>query len=140
MHEGDNMKIAYCCPGAHAGCEKVKRILEILVAADSFEIFSTLPDFERFLRHDLTSGHLIILHASLMQHLEQFVSLREWLIDHRVILILPDHSRDNIIRGHMLRPRFITYNDSDYLEMAAVLQNLLHPQTADMRLSSPGKL
>jgi hypothetical protein len=127
------MKIVYCCPGHDTGCEKVRRIIEILVAADAFETFHVVKDFEKFLRHDLTSAHLVILHASTPSHLESFVSLRDLLIGHKVILILPDRERETVISGHTLRPRFITYNDSDYLEMASVLCHIINPQAGENR-------
>jgi hypothetical protein len=127
------MKIIYCCPGKDAGCEKVRRIIDILVVADAFEVFLALPDFEKFLRHNLTSGDLVILHASTSAHLESFVSIRDLLIGNKVILILPDRKRETVILGHTLRPRFITYNDSDYLEMASVLCNMINPQASETR-------
>lgn len=134
------MKMVYCCPGPDAGFEKVRRIIEILVAADSLAIYQTLPDFEKFLRHDLTSGYLLILHATRPEHLEQFVSLHDLLIGQKIILILPDHQRNTIIMGHTLRPRFITYNDSDYLDMASVLCHLINPQANDAKISPQGRM
>jgi len=133
------MKIVYCCPGPDAGCEKVRRIVEILVAADSFEIYRSITEFEKFVRHDLTFGYLIILHASLAEHLEHFASLRDLLIGHKVILILPDRQRDTVIIGHTLRPRFLTYDDSDFLDMASVLCHIMKQPTAEVKVSPQGK-
>jgi hypothetical protein len=134
------MKIVYCCPGPDAGYEKIKRIIEMLVATDSFEAFRTLPEFEKFLRHDLISGYLVILHASLQEHLDHFASLRDLLTGHKVILILPDRKRNTIILGHTLRPRFLTYNDGDYLDVASVLCHIINPQAGDIKLSPQGKM
>lgn len=122
------MKIVYCCPGPNAGYEKIKRIIEMLVTVDSFEVSRTLPEFEKFLRHDLTSGYPIILHASLQEHLDYFVSLQDLLTGRKVILILPDRKRNTIVLGHTLRPRFLTYNDSDFLDVASVLCRIINPQ------------
>lgn len=134
------MKIVYCCPGPDEGFEKVRRIIEILVAADSFEVYRTMPDFEKCLRRDLTSGDLVVLHASLQEHLERFTSLRELLIGNRVILILPDRQRETVIMGHTLRPRFLTYNDSDYLDMASVLCHIINSPAGDAKMSPQGKM
>ena len=56
--------------------------------------------------------------------------ISELLMDHKVILILPEAEPEMVAMGHALRPRFITYNDGDFLEMASVLRQLLFPHEA----------
>lgn len=133
------MNIVYCCPGQNSDCEKAKRVIEMLISADAIESFYLLSDFETFLRHGLTSGHLVILHAGSLADLESFLALRELLAGNKVILILPDRSRDTVDSGHSLRPRFITYNDSDFLEMAAVVRHILESQTGNFKEPSSTK-
>lgn len=111
----------------------------MLISSDAIESFCLLSDFETFLRHSLTSRHLVILHAGSLADLEKFVSLRELLTGNKVILILPDRNRDTVDLGHSLRPRFITYNDSDFLEMAAVIRHILESQTGNFKEPSTAK-
>ena len=134
------MKIVYCCPGPDAGCEKVRRIIDIFVATDSFEIYRSIPEFEKFVRQSLTSDYLIILHASLSQHLEHFVFLRDLLISNKVVLILPDRRRETLMMGHTLRPRFLTYDDGDFLDLASVLCHIINPQGMESKISPHGKI
>lgn len=49
------------------------------------------------------------------------LSLREFLHDRRIILVLPDSEPETVSLGHILRPRFITYGDSDYMDVSAIL-------------------
>ncbi len=134
------MKIAYCCPGRDSDCDRAKRVIEMLISSDALEVFYLLSDFETYLRHGLTSGHLVILHAGHLSDLESFVALRELLAGNKVILILPGRSRDAVVLGHSLRPRFITYNDSDFLEMASVVRHMLETQTGNLKDPSTAKV
>ncbi|MCD6199973.1 MAG: hypothetical protein J7K15_15635, partial [Deltaproteobacteria bacterium] len=52
-------------------------------------------------------------------------SVRDLIWDLRLILILPDREAGTIAKGHILRPRFLTYLDSDFTEVAAVLKKML---------------
>lgn len=133
------MKIVYCCPAHTTGSEKVMRIVEVLVSADAFEVYDTFSGFEKFLRHDPSCGHLFILHASTQTHLERFISFHELLIGRKIILVLPDRERNTLILGHMLRPRFITYNDGDFLEMASVLCHIINPPSCKTKSPQQGK-
>ncbi|MFO7568420.1 MAG: hypothetical protein R6W75_01385 [Smithellaceae bacterium] len=120
------MNIIYCCCAQDQSCDRVTRVVDILVAADKFDTFHHLQDFEKYLRTSLASEHLVILHAGSKKHLEQFLSLQELFIGQKTIVIVPDRQPDTIALGHSLRPRFITYADSDFLEMASVIRNILH--------------
>lgn len=110
-----------------ASCRKVKRVLSLLVATDQFDFFNNLDDLEKHLREQLSLRYVIVLHAGGKKQLSALSRINELLIDHKVILILPKAEPEMVAMGHALRPRFITYNDGDFLEMAAVLRQLLFP-------------
>lgn len=129
--QGEPMSISniiYCCPGKATGSRRVERILELLCPDKRYEVFQEIPVFEKYIRSYLSHEHLIILRAEKKQHLRQFVALEELLIGHRIILILPDNDQETLARGHSLRPRFITYRDADFREIAFVLSNILRPE------------
>lgn len=50
---------------------------------------------------------------------------KELLHDIRIILILPDRSDETISAGYKLHPRFISYADSDFKDVAAVLKRMI---------------
>ena len=43
----------------------------------------------------------------------------------RLILILPDREKGTISKGHLFRPRYLTYADGDFLDVAAVLAKMI---------------
>ena len=49
------------------------------------------------------------------------LELSELLHDRRIILVLPDSEPETVSLGHILRPRFITYGDSDYMDVSAIM-------------------
>ncbi|NVM57217.1 MAG: hypothetical protein HWN51_03755 [Desulfobacterales bacterium] len=68
---------------------------------------------------------IAVLLAASREELSDILSIRDLLTDIRVILVLPDRDDDTIAKGHTLRPRFFTYADSDFVEIAAVLSKML---------------
>jgi hypothetical protein len=119
------MNIIYLCPKEEDSRRKVNRIIEIMIAAEKYEVFHKVNEFENYARSSLLHQHVIILQAGNMKSLQKIAALKELLFGHRVILILPDREQETIALGHSLRPRFITYQDSDFLEMASVLYKML---------------
>jgi len=51
--------------------------------------------------------------------------MRDFLEDVRLILILADSSAETVARGHLLRPRFLTYTDHDMSEVSSVLGKMI---------------
>jgi hypothetical protein len=66
----------------------------------------------------------VVLMAESSADLESFAAIRGRLEQVYFILVLPDASEDTIACGHRLRPRFVTYRDSDFHEIEAVLNRL----------------
>jgi hypothetical protein len=128
--KGSLMSIIHFCSDKDDACGKVMRVIEIVVATDKYEVFHKLPEFENYLRSSLSNQDTLIFQANNIKILHKIASLKEFFSDHRIILILPDSKKETIALGHTLRPRFITYSDSDFLEMAAVLRNLLRQDTS----------
>jgi hypothetical protein len=68
----------------------------------------------------------IILLAETQTELQEVLALACWLEDFRVILIVPDSTPETITSGHRLRPRYLTYADGDFSDVASVVEKLVH--------------
>jgi len=66
-----------------------------------------------------------VLLASCRKDLLDILSLQDLLLYMRIILILPNREHDTVAMGHTLRPRFISYCDSDFLEVSGVLCRMM---------------
>ena len=119
------MNIIYYYAGKDDSSRKVKRIIEIIVATGKYQVFHKLPDFENYLRSSVSHQDIMIMQANNIKSLQKLTELKDFFSDQRIILILPDSKKETLALAHTLRPRFITYQDSDLREMATVLSNML---------------
>jgi hypothetical protein len=65
------------------------------------------------------------------EELFNFALFRDILLRAPLILILPDHEKKTITKGHALRPRFLSYIDNDFSEVSGVLKKIIWKTTAD---------
>jgi hypothetical protein len=54
------------------------------------------------------------------EKLSQLLTIKELFKDIDLILVLNKRDHETIALSHLLRPRFITYTDSDLLDVASV--------------------
>jgi hypothetical protein len=72
--------------------------------------------------NDLT---IAVLLAADKVDLFNLSSISEQFHDARIIVVAPDQDKDTIALAHRLRPRLLTYTDSDFAEVFAVLNNIV---------------
>ncbi len=53
------------------------------------------------------------------------LAIRDFLSDIRMIVVLKDQEKDTITKAHRLYPRYITYADSDFIDVGAVLTKMM---------------
>jgi len=68
---------------------------------------------------------VLVLCANNFAELEKILSLIHWLEDLRIILVLPDSQTQTVTIGHRLRPRFVSFMDGDFSDVAAVLGKMI---------------
>jgi hypothetical protein len=105
--------------------EHLREVIHTLVSEDQTEIYTMIEDLSFRLRQPMFDVDLAILLAFSKSDLLDLLLLRDLLLDVRIILILPDRKRDTISRGHSLYPRFLSYVDSDFKDVAAVLDKMM---------------
>ncbi|MCE5242274.1 MAG: hypothetical protein ABFD98_03100 [Syntrophobacteraceae bacterium] len=71
-----------------------------------------------------TDTTVAVLFAANQQELLNFHSLTGWLWNVRIILVLPDRTRETISIGLKLKPRFFTFADGDFGEIGAILAKI----------------
>jgi len=110
--------------------DRLQRVIEGLVPKQNTEIYRTIDSLSRRLRQPRHNLAVAVLLAASRQDLLELLSIRDLLDGIRIILVLPDRQDDTIAKGHRLYPRFLTFADSDFLDVAAVLSKMLrnsHP-------------
>ncbi len=99
--------------------------IELVVKTTEIEIFRTTENLKSRLYRFIHNLEVAVLLASSRKELQYIVSIRDLFGDIRIILILPDRERDTISQGHKLYPRFLSYVDSNFADVAAVLAKML---------------
>jgi hypothetical protein len=100
---------------------RLTRVLDVHVSRKELETCRNFHIFSERLHQPLPDSVVFVLQICSREELMDILPLRELLHDRRIILVLPDSEPETVSLGHILRPRFITYGDSDYMDVSAIL-------------------
>jgi hypothetical protein len=116
--------------------ERLIRVIETVVSKDNMRIFRTVDSFSKRLRQPRKDADIAVLLASSKVELNylNLISLRNLLWDMKTIVILPDSNPDAVAKGHILRPRFLSYCDGDFQDVAAVLSRMIENLETDKKI------
>jgi predicted nucleotidyltransferase len=108
-----------------AAGQRLKNIIKSKVLHQSLEIFGNIDSFAKRIRQFPRSIDVVVLFAQSNEQLLDLISLKDYLEDVRIILILPDRESETISVGHKLFPKYLSYADGDLTDVAAVLEKIL---------------
>jgi hypothetical protein len=105
--------------------KRVMSELELIVPQGSIQLYRTVENLSFGLRttpkQDLTIAILLI---GTQEDLFELLPLSPLLRDVRIILVLPDTEEKTIAMAHRLRPRFLTYIDSNIAALGMVVSKM----------------
>jgi len=119
------MKILYYTSTTNGAGERLQEAIESVVQAENTEIYRNLESLIQRLRRPTQLWDVSILCTNSRADFLDLLSIRELLLNLRIILILPDDNAETITKGHTLFPRFLTYANSDFKDVAAVLKKMI---------------
>ncbi len=105
--------------------ERLQRLIRDLVPKERLEIYDTFEGFSERLHRPMDEIPVAVILAASEEDLLTILSISHLLYDVRFILILPDREDITVAIGHSLRPRFMSYADSDFREVTAVLGKMI---------------
>ena len=100
-------------------------MIEDVVPNENTEIYSTIDTLGQRLHQPSYNIAVAVLLISGREELRDVLSIRHLFDNIKIILILPDRKNKTIVIGHKLRPRFLSYTDGDFKDVAAVLKKML---------------
>jgi hypothetical protein len=104
--------------------KRLRRTLEYMLPKNNIKYIKSMKELEDNLRKSSSKMPLtVILHVSKTKLLS-LLPIKELLEDKNLILILNDKNADTIALGHHFRPRFVTFADSDFMDVASVLMKM----------------
>lgn len=107
------------------GGDRLKKVIQTLVPHEKLEIYSSVESFSMRLKKPKDDIPIAVIVAGNEDDLLGILSISHLLYDVRFILVLPDREDGTIAIGHSLRPRFLSYIDSDYRDVTAVLGKMI---------------
>lgn len=119
------MKMLLYLPHEDGVGTKLLGIIEGLAVNGKIEIYRSIDSLVQRLRKPTFDMDISILIAVNKKQLSDLLFIKEEFRDIKIILILPDRESDTISRGHKLYPRFVSYIDSDFKEVGAVLEKMI---------------
>jgi hypothetical protein len=124
--EEDQMRLLLYSPVKEGVGKQLRRVIEDLVSKDKVEIYQSVESLSLRLRQPADSLPIAaVLLAARRGDLTELLSIRDLLRDIRIILVLPDRDEDTIAKGHTLRPRFVSYSDSNFTDVCSVLGKMI---------------
>ena len=103
----------------------LKKLLKTLAVKNQPEIYFAIETLIERLRKPLGQNFIGILIPGDQRELSNLITIRHLFRDMRIILVLPDNEEATVSRGHYLRPRFLTYADSNFSDVIAVMDNMM---------------
>lgn len=112
---------------ADAESEAAEQFKKHLLKRGILSDLTVLPEGSRLNSHHslkLRSGDVMILFASTNKEFENLLEIHDRFDHFLVILILPNRDTEIVAVSHMLKPRFITFIDSDITDLEKVITRI----------------
>ncbi len=106
--------------------KRFQQIVESPVIDVEKEIFQSIEDLTVRLRQPLYDEIIAVFMITDQNDLSDILPIHHLLRCIRLILVLPDHEETTISKGLELYPRFISYIDSDFSDVTAVLEKMIN--------------
>ena len=107
--------------------EKIKSLCENLVPTEEYHCLNDLT--LRLRRPGLDQAIALIIAANLPE-LTALVEQMELLSHLRLILVVPDDEGETIDKAHLLQPRYVSFMDTGFPEVEAVLLKMINRYSA----------
>ena len=119
------MRVVFYSSDSGETRDRLLRLLEDAAAPIRLDKFDGLGLLARFLgRLDIGQAVAVVV-ASDSKELSELISMRDWFSQLRLVLLVPDRTNETVSKGHLMRPRFLSYYDGDFSDVAAVLGKMI---------------
>ena len=129
------MKV-YLYSGQHEAVQELQSWVDKQLESGCLKSFDNIIEMASSLALVLKSKDIVILFVATMHELDELLLMQETFDDVRLILILPQRDPVTIAKGHQLRPRYLTFIDSNMGEVCEVLKKMLMAHPFETRQAS----
>ena len=123
------MKIFICIsPANNSTGYRIASSIKERFFDETVEVCMGTDDLLDGLKRPVTRPDAVVLQSSTEEELRSIVLNREYLVDHFIILVVPDDRKSIVRLGRQLRPRYMTSEKEDLGNILAILQKHLENQ------------
>ncbi len=119
------MKVLFYLPVTREIDTKIQELVEMAGSMAQTEIFRSIESFSSRLHRPADSFAIAVLVAGNKKDLVDFAFIRHLISDMPIIVVLYDREESTANLGYALVPRFLTYMDSNLMEVGAVLEKMI---------------
>ena len=105
--------------------KRLKDAIQSASLAGTIEHFTSLDDFRDRLRSIVEPNSIMVLAAVNKSELLKMQAFREMLTEIFIILVLPDRKKSTIRLAHLLRPRFLSLIDDDFIDLNQIVAKMI---------------
>jgi hypothetical protein len=116
--------------------KRLEAAVRKVIPESKIELFKRVDDLRERLRKPIEPDSIAVLSASNRQELQQMQLLCELLREIYVIVVIPDRKDSTIRLAHLLLPRFLSQQESDFADLKIVLNKMY----SNSQYSQDGKL
>ena len=120
-----NKNILLYSPPSHNAGIRLQGIISTVVSWENLTIIQNIESLFHILRQPQNKVAVSIILASGETDMKDLISIRDLLHRNSIILILPDQEKQTITMGHVLRPRYLSYTNSDFSDVRDVLKKIV---------------
>jgi hypothetical protein len=119
------MNLLFYAPVMNREGRQLYRMIEKLNPRMGLELHRSNVSLAQRLRLPLRGIPIAVLYLTRKEDLTDILSIKDLLGDIRIILSLPDREDETVSKGHILRPSFLVYPDSELRDVTEVLKKML---------------
>ena len=101
-----------------------------LIPQRRVRVYRTLEGLSERLHRPIDSETVLIIVTYSREKLSEVSPLRHVLGDVRTVVVVPDQEPTTVALAHQLRPRFLTYANSNLEDLTSVLQRMIKSEAS----------
>jgi hypothetical protein len=126
IRKAKSMKVVlYANEKNETACKGLQNVIETCIPSNCLEVFGNSREFTERIYQLPRKIDVAVLFAQNHDQLSELISLKDYLMDVRIVLILPDREHLTVTKGHALFPSYTSYVDSNASDIAAVLHKMV---------------
>jgi hypothetical protein len=119
------MNMIFYSPAGGKTEERLQKVIESVIPGRKRELCRTIDDLWGKLLLPKNNLAIALLLAEKQNDLVELVSMSNLFRNTRIILVAPDREKETVALAHRLRPRLLTYIDSDFADVFTVLTKII---------------